>query len=153
MPTPCFAFFDTSVIALIIPIVAIVLGCSIPLAYIVLNYRRRKQLFELYHQERMAAISKGIELPPLPEDLFQDWEKPQPSLPKTPRDSLLKGLVWLFVGLAIVIAVGGIKGMEEGMLGLIPAGVGLAHLIYYFVEGRKAPDSTNPGERRNNPEN
>jgi hypothetical protein len=152
MLTPCIAQFDTSTLALTIPIVAIVLGCSIPLAYIVLNYRRRKHLFELYHQERMAAISKGIELPPLPEDLFQDWEKPQPSRPKTPRDSLLKGLVWLFVGMAIVIAVGGIKGSEEGMLGLIPAGIGLAHLIYYFVEGRKAPHQSDPRESGSNPE-
>lgn len=130
------AQFDPREIAIMIPIVAIVFGCGIPIVAIVTNYRRRKHLFELYHQERMAAISKGMDLPPLPEDLVVEGERPRI---RTPRDSLLKGLIWLFVGLGIVAALYGLEGEREAMLGLIPAGVGLAHLIYYFVEGRNAP--------------
>ena len=137
MITPTFAFLEGShVIALVIPLAAIVFGCGIPITAIVVNYRRRKHLFELYHQERMAAISKGIDLPPLPDSMVVEDDKPRA---RSPRESLLKGLVWLFVGLAIFFALGELEGREAGFLGLIPAGVGLAHLIYYFVEGRNAP--------------
>ncbi len=130
---PTLALIDPSEIAFVIPVVAIIFGCGIPIIAIITNYRRRKHLFELYHQERMAAISKGIDLPPLPADLLAEGEKPRV---RSPRDSLLKGLVWLFVGLGIVASIYGIEGEREALLGLIPAGVGLAHLIYYFVEGR-----------------
>jgi hypothetical protein len=146
MATPFFAGLETSELALMIPIVAIICGCSIPVAAIISNYRRRKHLFELYHQERMAAIAKGVDLPPLPDDLLADGEPERPRV-KSPRDSLLKGLVWLFVGLGIVAALFGIEGPDTALLGLIPAGVGLAHLIYFFVEGRNASNQTGPDQR------
>ena len=39
-------------------------------------------------------------------------------------------------GVGILIAMQSISD-EEAMIGLVPAGIGLAYLIYYFVEGRK----------------
>jgi len=45
--------------------------------------------------------------------------------------------VWFFIGLAL--ATGSLVDSGEDMplfLGLIPLGIGLAYLIYYFVEGR-----------------
>lgn len=116
----------------LIPLFAIVfaigLPLSIPIVFAVLNYRRRKHLMELHHAERMAAIERGMEVPPLPLDLI-DNRKPR-------RSSLLPGLVWLFVGLSVLIAMRSVS-EEEALFGLIPTGVGLAYLIYYFVEGRK----------------
>ena len=55
-----------------IPIIAIVLGIGIGMLAIYLSYRKRKELFALYHQERMAAIEKGIDCPPWPERLLAD---------------------------------------------------------------------------------
>jgi cadmium resistance protein CadD (predicted permease) len=60
------------------------------------------------------------------------------SVPKRRRTALLPGLVWFFVGLAIV--VGALAERDEEIpvfLGLIPLGIGLAYLIYYFFEGRQ----------------
>jgi hypothetical protein len=117
----------------LIPLFAIVfaigLPLSIPIVFAVLNYRKRKRLMELHHAERMAAIERGMDVPPLPLDLIDGRSTRR-------RSSLLPGLVWLFIGLALLIAMQSIR-EEEAVLGLIPAGIGLAYLIYYFVEGRK----------------
>jgi hypothetical protein len=44
-------------------------------------------------------------------------------------------------GVAIIISLGQVAGEEIMYFGLIPAGVGLAFLIYYLVEGRKEAES------------
>jgi hypothetical protein len=109
---------------------AVGLPLSIPIIFAVLNYRKRRRLMELHHAERMAAIERGMELPPLPLDLIDGQSG------RRRRTSLLPGLVWLFVGLALLISMRSIS-EDEAVFGLIPTGVGLAYLIYYFVEGRK----------------
>jgi len=125
------------VVAVFIPIVAIVMSLSIPIVYAVVDYRRRRDIIEAHHKERMAAIDRGMELPPLPESFYQ-------SLKPARRSSyLLPGLVWLFIGIGLFIALGAVAGDDVRNFGLIPLGVGLALLIYYFVEGRKLP---RPGE-------
>ncbi len=47
--------------------------------------------------------------------------------------------MWLFIGIGLFIALGAVAGEDVRYFGLIPAGVGAALLIYYFVEGRKLP--------------
>jgi hypothetical protein len=77
----------------------------------------------------MAAIDKGLELPP--ESLPQ-------SGPTPPRSRyLLRGLIWLGVGLAITL--GGRDWLQGplGGSGWIAVAVGGAYLIFYFVEGRR----------------
>jgi hypothetical protein len=121
------------VVAVFIPIVAIVMSLSIPIVYAIVDYRRRRDIIEAHHKERMAAIDRGMELPPLPESFYQ-------SLKPARRSSyLLPGLVWLFIGIALYIALGAVAGDDVRNFGLIPFGVGAAMLIYYFVEGRKLP--------------
>jgi len=116
-------------LALLIPILGIVMPLSIPIVWIVLNYRKRRRLMELHHAERMAAIERGMDVPPLPIELISG------SGPRR-RSALLPGLIWFFIGLAVLVST---VQMDELPLfcGLIPLGVGLAYLIYYFVEGRK----------------
>jgi hypothetical protein len=109
---------------------AVGLPLSIPIIFAVLNYRKRLRLMELHHAERMAAIERGMDVPALPLALIDGRSG------RRRRTSLLPGLVWLFVGVALLISMQTISD-EEAMLGLIPTGVGLAYLIYYFVEGRK----------------
>jgi hypothetical protein len=109
---------------------AVGLPLSIPIVWLALNYRKRVRLVELHHRERMAAIERGMEIPPLPTELIEGMGR------RRRRSSLLPGLIWLFVGLAVLISVRSLA-EDEALLGLIPVGVGLAYLIYYFVEGRK----------------
>lgn len=121
----------------VVPVFGIVFGAGIPLSIpiliAVLNYRKRRRLMELYHAERMAAIERGMEVPPIPIEVL--------GAPPN-RSTLLPGLVWLFVGLAILVSFredgGFFPGFGGGMVwGLVPTGIGLAYLIHYFVEGRK----------------
>ena len=56
-----------------------------------LNIRYRRQ--ELRHKERMAALEKGAELPAEPAE--------RPPVPWSPRVYLLRGLIWLFIGLGL----------------------------------------------------
>jgi hypothetical protein len=122
----------------LIPIFGIVVPIGGTLAVLVvwftLNYHKRRRLMELHHAERMAAIERGMDIPPLPIELIDGR-----STPKRRSTALLPGLVWFFIGLAVV--VGSLAGDADGeiplFLGLIPLGVGLAYLIYYFVEGKK----------------
>ena len=60
---------DPGVIGVFIPIVAIVMGIGIGMLSIWSEHKRKSQLLEQNHRERMHAIEKGIELPPLPPNL------------------------------------------------------------------------------------
>jgi hypothetical protein len=118
----------------LVPLVAICVPLSIPIVWIVLNYRKRRRLMELHHTERMAAIERGMELPPLPLELIDGRSARR-------RSSLLPGLVWFFIGLAVIVGSMLMGEMDEEVPiigGLIPLGIGLAYLIYYGVEGRHA---------------
>jgi hypothetical protein len=59
-------------------------------------YLRHKQR-ELMHRERMLAIEKGVALPDLPDS---GWKRPAPL---GLRQYLLRGLVWLFIGVSIML--------------------------------------------------
>ena len=61
---------DPGVIGVFIPIVAIVMGIGIGMLAIWSEHRRKAQLLEQNHRERMHAIEKGLELPPLPAGLI-----------------------------------------------------------------------------------
>lgn len=110
-------------------IFAVGLPLSIPIVYIALNYRKRKRLMELSHAERMAAIERGMEVPPLPIELIDGRSNRR-------RSSLLPGLVWFFIGLAVVAGTLSIGDDMPIVFGLVPLAIGLAYLIYYAVEGR-----------------
>ena len=119
------------VIAVFIPIVAIVMSLSIPIVFAIVDYRRRRDIVEAHHKERMAAIERGMELPPLPETFFKSFNND-----RRPRH-LLTGMIWTFVGGGLFVALRAVAGEDVAWFALIPIGVGLALLIYYFVEGRK----------------
>jgi hypothetical protein len=123
----------TAVIGVLIPIVAIVFGIGIGMLSLFLDYRKKKEMFAMHHKERLAAIEKGMEVPPLPPEFFTDNRRV-----KTTGDFLRRGLVLLLVGFAITVALYDTT-RHNYLWGLIPSAIGLANLIYYFVETRKAP--------------
>jgi len=124
--------------ALLIPIVAIVMALTIPIVAIITEYAKRRRFYELHHQERLAAIEKGIDLPPLP----LEFSGGAPSCPRY----FLKGLVWFLIGIAIVLAVGVNQGWDVALYGLIPTAIGLAYLAYYFVEGKRLEEKAREAE-------
>ena len=134
----------------LIPIIAIVLGCSIPLLAIYVQYRKRKEMFALYHQERMAAIEKGIELPPLPEHFFQDGQGG--ARKRSPHHDFGVGLFWLLLGLALMIALYFNDKGAVALYALIPVAIGLAYLIFYAVVGKKEAAKVEAERAKVNPE-
>jgi hypothetical protein len=124
--------FGISALALLIPILSVTLSLGAVLLWIVVWHRRRVHEIDCRHKERMAAIERGLELPPEP-------FAPAPQMP--PRAPyLLRGLIWLGVGIALSLALRDWFGFIGGF-GWIAVAVGIAYLIFYFVEGRKAPAS------------
>ena len=126
----------------LIPIFAIIFGCGIAMVAIYTNYRKRRDIYNLHHRERMAAIEKGVEVPPLPEVFFAE-----DTAPYTPRRNLLKGLIWLFVGLGVLLALHKADEEDAAWFGLIPMGIGAAYLIYYFTVGRKEAEALEAAEK------
>lgn len=116
---------DEAQMALMIPILGIVLGIGVAVVAIVTSHREKQKRIELRHRERLAALERGIELPPDPAD-------GQP--PK--RGGLMGGLSGLFLGLVLYFALRAVAGPDVALFGLIPAAVGAASLIAWFVERR-----------------
>lgn len=122
------------IIAVMIPIVAIVMGIGIGMLGLWLDYRKKRDIFELHHKERMAAIEKGMEVPPLPPELFTSrhgWRR-------RPQDHLRVGLMLLFIGVAVTAALY-VQDRDAALWGLVLVAIGLARLIFYAVV-RKHPE-------------
>jgi hypothetical protein len=118
---------EADTLALLIPIVAIVMGISLGMVAIVTSYRGKVKRAELRHKERLAAIDKGMEPPPEP--LETDGGR---------RDSGLRsGIIGLLLGVVLYFALRAVAGPGVAIFGLIPAAVGIANLIFYVVEGRR----------------
>ena len=134
---------DTEQIAVFIPIVAIVMGIGIGMLSLYLNYRKKRDIYELHHKERMAAIEKGMKLPPLPVEFFRDWKD---SGKRSPEGRLRSGLVLLLVGGAISFALyHSSNGSHDSWVwGLVPAAVGAANLIVWAALRNKPENDSSP---------
>ena len=119
------------VLALLIPILSVTVSLGALIVWIVVWYRRRVHEIDCRHKERMAAIERGIDLPPEP--------VPQPEQMPPRSRYLLRGLIWLGIGLAITFGGRDWLRAPMGGSGWIAVAVGAAYLIFYLVEGRKAP--------------
>lgn len=139
-PTPDMPYSGNAVpiVGELIPIVAIVLGIGFVMLWVYLDYRRKRELYQLYHAERMSAIEKGMELPPLPADFFRDTRRRAPPGVRSRR----WGLILLFLGVAISVAMWGSGERNGWWWGLVPAGLGLALLISSRFEAQEKASVT-----------
>ena len=119
----------TDVMALLIPIISVTISLGALIVWILVAHRRRVREIDCRHKERMAAIEKGLELPPEPH--------PEAAQMAPRARYLLRGLIWLGVGLAITFGGRNWLQAPTGGSGWIAVAVGVAYLIFYFVEGRK----------------
>src|SRR5579871_709615 len=119
------SFLNADILSLLIPIVAIVMGIGLAMLSLYLDFQKKREILNAIHRERMAAIEKGLELPPLPPEIFQArarWRR------RDGAHSLRRGLILLFVGVAIFVALWR-TGNASAWWGLVPSAVGLAYLI------------------------
>jgi len=112
----------------LLAIVFLIVACAV--AFGAFHFRHRAREFR--HAELMAALDKGMELPP---------EPIKPIL--GPMAHLLRGLIWLSVGIGISIFFLSLRISQHdndlfavATLGLIPMGVGVAHLVVYRLDSR-----------------
>lgn len=122
-------------LALFIPILGIVFGVGIAGVSIIAGHRERVKRAELRHRERIAALEKGIELP----------AEPDLDAPNKRAGSLKSGLTGLFIGVLLYFALRSVADEDVALFGLIPAAIGVANLISYFVESKK---NGNGGEQK-----
>jgi hypothetical protein len=111
-----------------IPIFGIVFGILVAIVAIVTQHRQKIQRADLRHKERLAAIEKGLELPPDNEDAEDAGKR---------SNSLRSGMTGIAVGVVLYFALDQLVGQRIALFGLIPAAVGFANLLFYFIEGRK----------------
>jgi hypothetical protein len=124
------------VLPLLIPIVAIVMGIGIAMLAVYIDYRKKREIFELHHKERMYAIERGMEVPPLPAQLLSGANAREGRCAARPADYLRRGLMWLLVGCAVSAALAINRDPESAAWGLIPIAIGLANLIFYGTDAR-----------------
>ena len=97
-----------------------------------LQLNRRKMI----HRERLAAIEKGVDLPPLEQEARRSSWNVQ-------RFLLLAGLIWLSLGIGAFVTLSAMlpyptpvtQGIPQGIqwIALAPACVGLSHMIVYLI--------------------
>jgi hypothetical protein len=136
---------DPGVIGVFIPIVAIVMGIGIGMLSIWSEHKRKAQLLEQNHRERMHALEKGIELPPLPPNLVSMGSGPST---ESAAKSLRSGIMLVLIGVVLFFAIGVAGGREGALFGLIPAAVGVANLVYAAIQWNKEKAAATSVERR-----
>jgi uncharacterized membrane protein YidH (DUF202 family) len=114
----------------VIPVVAIIMGIGIAMLGMWTDHQRKSQMLAQLHRERMAAIEKGMELPPLKLDL----EPVQTAITTAnPARVLRIGVLLLTIGIVLYFAIDAAGGREGALFGLLPATLGLANLVYAAV--------------------
>jgi hypothetical protein len=136
---------NPAVIGAFIPIVAITLGIGIGSLAIWAEHKRKIELIDRLHRERMLALEKGVEPPALPPGMVGHLaSKPKP-VPRYlwPR-AMRNGLMLLFGGIVLYFGVDNAGGSEGATFMLVPAALGLANLIYAAVLWKQEQDEPPP---------
>ena len=122
-------------LALLIPIVAIVMGCSIPIAVVglALFYGHRKN--RMLHETVRAMIEKGVPIPP---EIFKaENASPFPRRARRPRSDLRTGLIFIGVGIGVALFM-------HNQAGYVVLLVGLAFLAAWFLDKNNKDDGQAP---------
>ena len=98
---------------------------------IVLHYRHSRHLIDIVHQERMSALERGLEAPPLPTGDGGSSRGPSAAA------YLHRGLIFALLGLSLMAAFGVNAGARSALWGLPVAALGVSYLILYVVTTRK----------------
>jgi hypothetical protein len=127
----------------LIPIVAIVMSLGLGGLAMWTDHKRKSQLLEQLHRERMAAIEKGVEPPPMTLDANASLPTAASKDVANPARVLRMGVLMLSIGIVLFFALITVGAKEASVFGLIPATLGLANLAYaavLFRNERKAEE-------------
>jgi len=115
----------TGMLAILIPITVVIGTVAIIITSFILGMRAK----ELKHKEMILAMEKGIELP----------KEPVIKKKHRPRYFTIRmwGLIFTFIGIAVVIGIWGAAGILNGVWGLIPTFLGIALLLAAYLEKKE----------------
>jgi hypothetical protein len=132
---------NPAVIGASIPIVAIVFGIGIGALSVWSEHKRKAQLLEQLHRERMIALEKGVEPPAITPGLVGFLANKASPAPKYlwPR-AMRTGLALLLVGVVCFFGIIGAGGEEGAIFALVPAAIGIANLVYAAVIWKQEKD-------------
>jgi hypothetical protein len=116
----------------LIPITAIVMGIGIGMLGLWTEHKRKSQMLEQTHKERMAAIERGITLPPMNLETTAVLNGSKNN-PPNPAKVLRFGVFMLSLGIVLYFALQTVGAAAAAVFGLIPATLGLANLAYAAV--------------------
>lgn len=111
-----------------IPVIGIIAGCLIAIFTMYFKYKERK----LKQAERLAAIEKGVSIPPELEE-----EKP---IEERKRGLLTAGLITLFTGVGVFASFYFLSGFRVASLGLIPFAIGIGMILSSLLMKEKKED-------------
>ena len=125
----------SATLALLIPIVGIVMGCSIPIVIVALSlyFCHRKQ--KMLHETVRAMVEKGVPIPP---EMFKNAgsASAEERCARHSRGDLRKGVILTCVGIGIVFLVG-----KPGWIVLF---LGVAFLVIASFEKKNKNDNQPP---------
>lgn len=111
-------------------IIAALVGGSLTIAFIIMiiiivwvRERSKRLRDKMIHEERLAAIDKGVPVPALP------------AAPPRPRNYVMRGMVWMAIGLGLLALAWSEADFPLGV-GLIFVFIGLAILIAHLLTTR-----------------
>lgn len=125
--------------AVVVPCVAIIGGISFAAYSMYLKVRRQRETLQMYHTERMAAIEKGIELPPLPPEILHDRYQGVGYRGEHRRWRRTSGLTLVFVGAAVTVAMWQADADRSFWWGLVIVAWGLGRVVGDYLDGGRAP--------------
>jgi hypothetical protein len=104
-------------------------------AYLYFKHRERQRRLEIIHQERLAAMDKGIPLPELPLDPTRTPNAPNP------QATLIHGLAWTALGgggmLSLLLVGARVNGQAVWPLPLPLLFLGLGLVLYYALASER----------------
>ena len=105
-------------------------------AYLYFGHVERRRRLEIVHQERLAAMDKGIPLPELPLDPVR---VPKPT---DPKETLIHGIVWSAISIGAMIALRLLDVFPNAPalwpLPLPLAFLGVGLILYYALASERA---------------
>ena len=112
--------------------VAVALAGGI-VGYLYMKHERRQKRIEIIHQERMAAMEKGIPLPEFPLDPSQERRQPDPTVLPILGTVLLS----LSVGAMIVLALNLSAASHGFWVAPLPfAFLGVGLIAFHFLQAK-----------------
>ena len=120
----------SATLALLLPIIAVVMGCSVPIVIVSLLFYFRHRKNQMLHETIRAMVEKGVPIPP---EMFKTVD----NAPKQPRNDMRTGLILIGIG-------SGLAFLGTSGAGFIVLFLGAAFLIASFFEKKKPNDEQPP---------